>query len=284
MEPTIPISVIVPVKNEEVNLARCLVQLTRFKEVIVVDSSSTDRTPKIAEARGAKFLNFEWDGRFPKKRNWVLMNHQLACEWVLFLDADEIVDDAFCDDVSHAVERGEHQGFWLNYTNYFLGKPLRHGIAQRKLALFRVGASLYERIEEDGWSSLDMEIHEHPIIEGSIGEISERIDHNDDRGIAKFLDRHRDYAAWEARRVTALHAGNEDAWGKLTKRQRFKYENLHRWWYPAFYFLAHYVAKRGFLDGHAGFQYAFYKLWYFNTIRLLIREQRSEAGALHARP
>jgi glycosyltransferase involved in cell wall biosynthesis len=264
------ITVVVPVKNEEANLGRCLARLKRFAEVIVVDSSSTDRTPEIAREHGVRFIDFKWDGRYPKKRNWVLINRKLACTWVLFLDADEIVDDAFCDATEKAVRSDQHDGYWLNYTNYFLGRPLRHGVPQRKLALFRVGKGLYERIDEEAWSRLDMEIHEHPIIDGPVGEIVEPIDHNDDCGIAKFIERHREYALWEARRLASLCDGGTAAWEKLTDRQRFKYGHLARWWYPWFYFLYTYVAKAGFLDGAPGFHYAFYKAWYFETIRLMI--------------
>lgn len=274
LQSAITITVVVPVKNEEANLPRCLSRLKRFSEVIVVDSSSTDRTPEIVRDAGVTYVNFEWDGKYPKKRNWLLLNHKLANDWVLFLDADEIVDDAFCDAADEAARSEEHAGYWLNYTNYFLGRPLKHGLGQRKLAMFRVGSGLYERIDEDGWSRLDMEIHEHPIIEGSIGEIAERIDHNDDRGIAKFIDRHRDYALWEARRVCLLEAGGAEVWSKLTDRQKFKYRHLAKWWYPWFYFLYTYVVKAGFLDGQAGFSYAFYKAWYSETIRLLIRADK----------
>jgi glycosyltransferase involved in cell wall biosynthesis len=65
--------------------------LARFSEVIVVDSASTDATPQVVRHFGAKLLQFEWNGRYPKKRNWVLLNHELSTKWVLFLDADEIV-------------------------------------------------------------------------------------------------------------------------------------------------------------------------------------------------
>lgn len=269
----IPISVVVPVKNEEANLTRCLLRLERFSEVIVVDSASTDRTPEIARQHGATLVDFEWNGKFPKKRNWLLLNYQLANEWVLFVDADELVDDAFAIAAERAVQSGECAGFWLNYTNYFLGRPLKHGVAQRKLALFRVGSGLYERIEEDSWCGLDMEIHEHPIIDGPVGEIAERIDHNDDRGIVKFIDRHKDYAIWEARRVRLLEAGGAEAWVKLTSRQRFKYRHVAKWWYPWFFFFYSYVVKAGFLDGRAGFAYAFYKTWYFLTVGLILREK-----------
>lgn len=271
----LPVAVAIPAKNEEANLAACLERLSRFAEVVVIDSGSTDQTKEIAEGFGARVVDFTWDGKYPKKRNWFLLNEPPTQPWVLFLDADEFVDDAFCDAVDAAISKGDRDGYWLTYTNYFLGKPLRHGLTQRKLALFRVGRALYEKIEEDGWSRLDMEIHEHPIIDGAVGEITTPIDHRDDKGLARFLAKHIDYARWEAQRYATLQ-DNPLAWQHFTKRQRFKYQHLAKWWYPWFYFVFTYVVKRGFLDGSAGVHYAFYKAWYFHTIRLLIREQSSD--------
>lgn len=275
MSAKIPVSVVVPVRNEEANLSRCLSLLHDFDEVIVVDSGSTDRTCEIAQNYDASVVQFKWNGQFPKKRNWILLNHPLRNEWVLFLDADEFVTPAFCNEVRRAIQAGRYDGYWLNYTNHFLGRPLRHGDPQRKLALFKFSAGLYERIEEDSWSGLDMEVHEHPIINGDIGEINARIDHRDDRGVTKFIQRHKDYALWEARRTIQLHCAGSNAWEQLTPRQRNKYRNIDKWWFAWAYFVLSYVAKRGFLDGGAGFAYAAYKLWYFATIRLLIKEQRS---------
>lgn len=276
MNERLPVSVVIPVRNEEQNLLTCLSRLDRFSEILVVDSHSTDATCDIAISRGAEVIQFEWDGRYPKKRNWVLLNHVFKNQWVLFLDADEWVTDEFCDQVAQALKIDRHNGFWLHYTNYFLDKPLRHGDPQRKLALFRLGSGLYERINEEAWSSLDMEIHEHPIIDGAVGEIKARIEHRDGRGVAKFVQRHVEYALWEACRTATLQKGKNDIWDGLTSRQRAKYTNVAKWWFAPSYFFWTYVAKRGFLDGTAGLSYALLKLWYFWTIRLLIREHRSK--------
>lgn len=267
----LPVTVAIPVLNEETNLDRCLDRLTHFAEVVIIDSGSTDRTREIAEASGARVVDFRWDGRYPKKRNWFLQNDPPRQPWVLFLDADEFVDDQFSNTLAEMLATTDCEGFWITYRNIFLGRELRHGLQQRKLALFRVGSALYERIEEDGWSTLDMEIHEHPIVQGKVGEISATIEHRDFKGLSHFLSKHREYAQWEARRCAALRQTPE-ARAHFTGRQRFKYRHLAKWWYPWFYFIFTYVVKRGFLDGAAGFHYAFYKLWYFQTIRLLIRE------------
>ena len=282
---SLPVTVIIPVKNEERNLPGCLRRLKRFEKILVVDSSSSDRTGEIAINHGAELVQFCWTGTYPKKRNWMLLNYKFTTDWVLFLDADEFVNEEFCNELATALCNTENVGYWLNYTNYFLGCELRHGVPQRKLALIRVGAGLYERIDEHRWSSLDMEVHEHPVLDGSTGEIIQRIDHRDFRPLDNFLLRHVDYAKWEASRHQALHAAGLEQAAHLTKRQRFKYRHLARWWYPWFYFVFAYVARRGFLDGRSGFLYAFYKLWYFETVRTLIcNHHPTNGGSAHERP
>lgn len=266
----IPVTVVVPVRNEAGNIAKCLSRLKPFAEVVVIDSASTDGTREIVREAGVRLVDFSWNGSYPKKRNWYLLNDEPSCPWVLFLDADEFVDQAFCSAVGQAIRSTEYDGYWLTYTNHFLGRRLRFGVPQRKLALFRVGKGLYERVEEESWSGLDMEVHEHPVIDGAVGEISVPIEHNDDRGIDHFIDRHRDYARWESRRLDALGPSQKC----LTRRQRFKYRHLASWWFPWFYFFYAYLVRLGCLDGGAGFLHAFYKAWYFQTIRLLVRERR----------
>ena len=273
MTDKIAVSVVIPVCNEEANLAECIERLGAFDEVIVVDSGSTDATCQIAADFGARIIQFHWNGRYPKKRNWVLLHQQLRNNWVLFLDADELVTKEFCEQARQAVKDDQFDGFWLRYTNHFLGRPLKHGDPQRKLALFRGARGLYEMIDEDAWSALDMEVHEHPVINGTVGEITAPIDHRDDRGIAKFIDRHKDYALWEAQRTLQLRNSGPDIWNQLTERQRSKYRSIHKWWFAWAYFLWTFFAKRGFMDGLAGFSYAFYKSWYFWTIRLLLVEK-----------
>lgn len=270
----LPVTVVIPVKNEEANLPDCLAALKRFEYVVVVDSGSSDSTVEIAEQAGAEVIQFEWDGRFPKKRNWVLRNYHFKNKWVLFIDADEVVSDAFCDELGKKIARADFCGFWLKYTNYFMGARLMHGVPQRKLACFQVGAGEYEKIEEENWSNLDMEIHEHPVLEGEIDEIGTPIDHRDFRGLARFLDRHIDYARWETSRYLKIQSNDDGVTSRFTGRQKFKYQHLESRWFASFYFFYTYIIRLGFLDGSAGYQYASYKRWYFQTVRNLIRERR----------
>jgi glycosyltransferase involved in cell wall biosynthesis len=267
----LPITVVIPVKNEAENLPECLAALDRFAEIVVVDSESTDRTVEIARSTGTTVLDFRWGRGFPKKRNWVLQTFRFKTDWVLFLDADEKPTPAFKDAVATAVARTDCVGFWLHYRNHFMGRVLHHGVPQRKLALFRVGSGYYERIDDPGWSALDMEVHEHPVLDGFVGEIAEPIEHKDFRGLHHFIGRHNEYSSWEARRYIAL-VNDSIAWDHLTQRQKLKYHNLRRWWYAPVYFIVTYFWKCGFLDGGPGFIHAVLKFAYFFEIRAKIVE------------
>jgi glycosyltransferase involved in cell wall biosynthesis len=275
---TLSLTIVVPVKNEAGNLPACLASIPAGVPVVVVDSGSDDGTADVARAAGAEVLTFRWPGGFPKKRSWTLLNHRFGTEWVLFLDADERLTPAFIAALPAALGRRDVSGYWLNYRNHFMGRVLRHGVPQRKLALIRVGAGLFERIDDAQWSRLDMEVHEHPVLTGPAGEIRAALEHEDFRGLSKHIDRHNDYSSWEARRWMALTA-DPAAWSALTPRQRLKYRCLPRWWFAPAYFLAAYVLRAGFLDGRAGLDYAFLKFVYFAEVRLKIRELKARHGA-----
>lgn len=271
----IPVTVIIPVKNEEKNLPKCISKLGDFAQIIVVDSGSTDQTPSIATNFGAEYQLFNWDGKFPKKRNWALRNLKINNEWVLFLDADELISEEFINELTEKIKVPGMNGYWLNYQNYFMGRKLTHGDIFTKLALFRVGTGEYEKIEEDSWSHLDMEVHEHPIIEGKVGQIKSPIDHNDYRGLEQYINRHNAYSTWEARRFLALE---QQGFTNLTSRQRIKYKLMKTGLLPIAFFLGSYVLKLGFLDGLPGYYWARFKAHYFMQIQTKLQEfKRLEA-------
>ena len=275
------VTVVIPVKNEATNLPVCLGRLDVFSKIVVVDSGSSDATCAIAREAGAEVLVFAWDGKFPKKRNWVLQTYKFSTKWVLFLDADEFVSEAFKAELADVLQDTDCVGFWLNYERWFLGKQLRHGDEFNKLALFRVGAGAYERIEENQWSALDMEIHEHPVLDGAIGEISAPIEHNEYRGLHHYIAKHNEYASWEASRTLCLIGKDRgvkyesDEWQGLTPRQQAKYRHIAKWWAAPVYFIRGYIFKGGFLDGAAGFHFALGKAIYFYQIRLKLKERHS---------
>ena len=274
----LPVSVCIPVRNEALNLPACLAGLEQFREVVVVDSGSTDGTAEIARQAGAQVLQFEWNGRFPKKRNWALRNHPFRNDWVLFLDADERMNSAFTDELRRVLPETRHAGFWISFTNWFIGRPLHHGDVFRKLALFRRDAGEYETMPEESWSALDMEIHEHPVLNGTTGDLTTRLEHHDFRDLRNYLARHNEYSTWEANRYLWLRRADARAWAALNPRQRFKYRHLRQWWFGWFYWAVAVIAKRGFQDGLAGMRLARLKRRYFEEIRLKILEAEARPG------
>jgi glycosyltransferase involved in cell wall biosynthesis len=266
------VTAVIPVKNEAANLPRCLESLESFTQIVVVDSDSTDNSAQIARDFGAVVLDFHWDGRFPKKRNWCLRNHSFRTEWVLFLDADEVVTPEFIEELRQVIQQPRPNGYWVTYRNYFMGRLLRFGDKFRKLPLIRLGHGEFEHIDEQSWSHLDMEVHEHLVIDGPVGKIKSPLLHFDMKGLSSYFQRHNEYSSWEASRYLALE-GSQRA--SLTWRQRLKYRFLNSLWFPPLYFLGSYLFKGGFLDGQAGFRFAISKMLYFYQVNFKIAEQRA---------
>ncbi|MBV8782186.1 MAG: glycosyltransferase family 2 protein, partial [Phycisphaerae bacterium] len=98
-----PISVLIPTLNETANLPRCLEHLKWADEIVVVDSNSSDGTPDIARAAGAIVVQFQWDGSWPKKKNWALRNVPFKHEWVLIVDADECIVPELAEEIADAI-------------------------------------------------------------------------------------------------------------------------------------------------------------------------------------
>src|SRR5438105_1948356 len=87
----VPVSVVVPIRNEAANLPRCLASISWADEIFVVDSQSTDSSAEIAAQHGANVVQFHFNGTWPKKKNWALENLPFKHEWVFILDADEVL-------------------------------------------------------------------------------------------------------------------------------------------------------------------------------------------------
>src|SRR5881392_888190 len=121
----VPVSVIVPIKNEAVNLQRCLDSVQWADEIFVVDSQSTDGSVALSEKHGAKVVQFEFNGIWPKKKNWALENLPFRNEWVFILDADELLPAAAESEFRAAIANaGDIVGYWINRRFMFMGRWL----------------------------------------------------------------------------------------------------------------------------------------------------------------
>lgn len=276
------LTIAIPVRNEAQNLPGCLEAIgpNFARSVVVIDSGSTDATKEIALAHGASAVDFCWNGVFPKKRNWFLRHHFIATKWILFLDADEYLTAPFKTELAEALANDKGvEGYWLNYSIYFMGKKLKGGYPLAKLALFKVGAGEYERIDEEGWSRLDMEIHEHPVLKGKVGTLKSKIDHRDFRGFAHHAAKHEEYAAWEAARYIKMMS-DENRNRTWTWRQKAKYRLMGSVWIGPAFLLGSFFLMGGFKDGVRGLAFALFKMGYFNGVYCRICERRQSVEAL----
>ena len=264
-EKSVPVSVLIPTRNEEANLPRCLDAVAGWAdEVLVVDSQSTDGTIAIAEDYGAEVIQFEYDGGWPKKRQWALDTYDFDTEWILLLDADEILLPPIKSEIAEAIQTDRYNGYWLRFQLHFLGRQLRHGgFDLWKLYLFRHGTGRYERrFEGQDESMSDIEIHEHVVVDGEVGRLQNPVRHENWNSLYRYIEKHNEYSEWEA---TLYHEGDSgavepDLFGNQAQRRRWLKDLLVRVpGFPLITFLYHYVLRLGFLDGKPGFIYCVLK-------------------------
>jgi glycosyltransferase involved in cell wall biosynthesis len=231
-ERRVGMSAVIITLNEEHHLGPCLDSLHWVDEIVVVDAGSTDRTIALAKAAGARVWSRDWAGFGPQK-NFAF--DQARGEWLLVVDADERVSAALAGEIRTRLAAGTlaaHAAYDVPRRNYFFGRWLRCGGAypDRQVRLVRRGKGRYN----------DLPLHEHLLVDGSVGRLSGHLVHEAGRTVADRLaklNRYTDYAAIET-----------------LKKRRW----VH-WWdlllRPAVIFGKLYILKQGFRDGLAGLIY-----------------------------
>jgi glycosyltransferase involved in cell wall biosynthesis len=280
--PGLPVSVIVPVRNEAHNLPRCLESLKMVGEVYVIDSGSTDDTEAIGRSYGAKVVQFQYAGGWPKKRQWAIDTLPLAFDWILLLDADEVLTPELYDEIRNAIQDPTINGYYIALEIYFLGRRLRHsGASFWKLSLFRKGLGRYEcRLRDQDASMADMEVHEHVAVTGQTRKLSQPLAHHNVESLSRYIHKHNEYSNWEARVwVDGDRSGDEiqpSLWGTQAQRRRWLRRRLLMIpGSPALFFLYKYVFRLGFLDGVPGLIYCVFQGVQFFHIKAKVYELRT---------
>lgn len=262
----LPISVIVPVKNEELNIEACLRSVEWADEIFVVDSQSTDRTAEIAQRAGAQVVQFYYNGSWPKKKNWALANLPFRNEWVFIIDADERVPPELRDEMAGVVRGGGHDGYYINRKFIFLGRWIKHcgWYPNWNLRLFKHRLGRYEFLGEgsDDTRTGDNEVHEHVVLQGTAGYSKHDMLHEDYRDLFHWVERHNRYSSWEAKVYRNLRdddslktIGNSLRGEPLQRRRAIKKIWVQLPLRPTLKFFIMYVLKLGFLDGAAGYYF-----------------------------
>jgi glycosyltransferase involved in cell wall biosynthesis len=273
------ISVLIPTKNEEKSLPGCLDSVAWSDDVHVYDSGSSDATVEIARMRNAQVSvrssgsgSSIFGGNEAAHRTWALENIKFKYKWVLHIDADERVTQELQRGVCGAAQNpGPYVAFKVKRRDFFLDSWLRYvQTTPVYIRLFRPEKIRYERL-----------INPATIPVGPVGEIEGYLDHFPfNKGMRHWLDRHNHYSTLEAEQIVANRAAQggfslEKAFfaKDLTERRFHQKELFYKLpARPLAKFLLLYVAKRGFLDGQAGFTYAVLQSFYEYMIVLKTRE------------
>lgn len=283
--PPLNVTVVVAVRNEGLNLERCLASVAPAVRVLVVDSGSTDDTVAIARRMGAEVLSFRYGGGYPKKRQWVLDTVPIETEWVLLLDADETIpnslwsemrgilgDPMACD--AYAIKKGFH----------FLGRRFHFGgFSHAAVVFFRAGKARFEELFVDSAQGLDMEVHERIVVNGTTGQMRTPLVHEDFKGLEAYIDRHNRYSSWEAN--VRLRYLDTHGWGGVTitprpfgnvqeRRRYLKGLVVRLPFEAALWFAYHYVACLGFLEGRPGLIASRIRAQYVSNVHAKLYELR----------
>ena len=280
-----PVTALVSVKNEQADLPECLRRLTWCRDLLVVDSGSTDATVPIAQAFGARVLRFDYPRDsptgWPKKRNWALDHAELPYPWVLLMDADEWVVPELAAQITALVapatsetrhrestapaRPGAGRAYWLNRRMIFRGRWVRYGgyYPAWNLRLFEHRLGRFERLTTAGdTASGDMEVHEHVRLApeaGEAGYLDHDLLHHEIADFSEWVTKHNRYSSWEA---AVARRGVDDGipakpFGTAQQRRRWLKRTARRLPFrPTLRFWYHFGLRQGFREGRLGLHLA----------------------------
>jgi glycosyltransferase involved in cell wall biosynthesis len=278
------ISALILTKNEEKDLPRCLASLSWCTDIHVFDSFSSDATVAIAREWGATITQRAFTN-WSDHQNWGLRNIPFRHPWVFYVDADECPTAELSENLrSAAANPGKYVAFRVRRRDWWNGVWMRHVVASPfNIRLFRPEKMSYERI-----------INPVSIPDGPVGEVAGYLDHFPfSKGIAHWIDRHNSYSTLEAQQIIAGE-GRISIRGLFSRDLNERRRNQKSLFYrlparPLLKFLLLYIAKRGFLDGRAGLDYALLQSFYEYLIvektdaqRLVVDASRSETDLCRA--
>jgi glycosyltransferase involved in cell wall biosynthesis len=258
----VPISIIVPIKNEAANLERSLAAVSWADEIFVVDSQSADRSTEIARKFGGQVVQFRFNGLWPKKKNWALENLPFRHEWVFILDADEVLPPEAEAELRRIASDPNHpiSGYWINRRFMFLGQWLQHAYYPNwNLRFFKHRLGRYEKLTDVDTASGDNEVHEHVIVQGATSRLACEMDHYAFPSIDVFIEKHNRYSNWEARVALdrflkgSSHSLQSRSVGLRRQLRQLSQQLPCR---PLLRFLYVYLWQFGILDGKAGYHFA----------------------------
>lgn len=213
--------------NAATQLAPALQSVRFCRDIVVLDSGSTDDTRRIAEQFGARFQHQDWLGFGPQKQKAVAM---AQFDWVLCLDADERVSPELARSIADCLTSPSHTAWRMPRSNFFIDRYLRHGEGYPDLSL-----RLFDR-RHARWS--DDAVHEQVLTQGPVGVLKGDLLHHSAESLSVYLTKQNRYTDIQAVKLAEK--------GKLPGATKL-------WLSPLVRFIKFYVFRQGFRDGWPGF-------------------------------
>lgn len=252
MEEKFLLSVVVITKNEEARIKNCLDSVRWADEIIVVDDESCDKTVEIAKTFGSKIFVRKMDNE-GRHRNWAYA--KAKNNWVLSLDADEIVTAELKDEIKRILSTDcKENGFTIPRRNYIGAYWVRYGgwYPSPQLKLFRKDKFRYEEVA----------VHPRAFMDEPCGHLKSDIIHYSYRNLEDFLRKLNNQTTYEAQKWFSQN--------KPMRLIRFLWRSVDR-------FTRAYVGKKGYKDGFIGFVIAFNAALYQWVSYLKYREMINES-------
>ena len=243
------VTVVILTKNEELNIVDAIENAKRVADkVILVDSGSVDNTILLAKRHGAIVLHREWDNDFSAQRNFAL--EHVDTDWVLYLDADERLDEKLILEIKAALESGTQVMYRFIRRNSAFGRDFKYGV---------LGPDSVIRFFPKDKVRWHDKVHERPVGDLPILTLKGYLKHFTYRTFEQYVQKMNQYSSIGAQNYYEKHK-NVSVVGDIIFR-------------PVFAFFKMYVLKKGFLEGWLGLvlclNYANYTLNKYIKLKLL---------------
>lgn len=237
--------------NEEPNLRRCLERLHWAKEVVIIDSGSTDATAAIAaEFPNTRLLTRPFDCHTTQ---WNFGVDACSTNWILSLDCDYVLGTGFEDELARLDANTTCDAFYASFRYLIFGKPLRACLYPPRAVLFRKDRCHYV---PDGHTQILS-------IPGVTAHLTTRIDHDDRKPLTRWFASQDKYAKLEAEKLSSLT--------QLSVQDRIRRTMILG---PIVVFFYTLLVRRTALDGLHGWFYAFQRTLAEIMLSLRLLERR----------
>lgn len=227
----VKLSVVVVTRNEEDIIRQCLASIKWADEIIVVDSHSTDKTVEIARRYTDKIFFVSKD--VPDANiNKNLGMEKAVGDWILFLDADEIVTSEVRAEIEEILRKDDKtfDGYLVLRKNYFLGKWMKHG------GWWGYAANV--ELVRRGKGRWPIGMHQTLKVDGNVGHLRNPVFHNTHRTISQWVEKMDEYTSVAAKEMYEREARSKRG---------------HMIFFPMAVFLRNYFLRKGYRDGFHGF-------------------------------